>query len=61
MTDKKQLDCELKCKATAQFELEVQQDLDQQDKSLASLLETEEGQENETCGNETKGCSQSNS
>ena len=50
MTDKKQLDCELKCKATAQFELEVQQDLDQQDKSLASLLETEEGQENETYG-----------
>jgi len=60
MSDKKQLECELKCKATAQFELDVQKDLNQQDKSLANLLETEEEQD-ETCGNEVKSRQQDNS
>ena len=60
MSDKKQLECELKCKATAQFELDLQKDLNQQDKSLANLLETEEEQD-ETCGHEVKSRQQDNS
>lgn len=39
MNNSKQLDCELKCTATAQLQCCVEKELCRQDKSIASLLE----------------------
>jgi len=38
MKTHKQLDCQLKCKATIQLDEEVRKDLDKKDKSLAQII-----------------------
>ena len=48
MTQKKELDCELHCKATAHLEVEVLEELQTKDKSLAGLMDSQEGNTDET-------------
>jgi hypothetical protein len=47
----KQLDCTLKCVASTDCEVSIQEDLLQRDKSLASLIkEQDESEDNEQAG-----------
>jgi hypothetical protein len=41
MNDKKQLDCELNCKASASLSQSIRLDLQQEDKKLEELLQDE--------------------
>ena len=50
MNTKKQLKCELNCKATAQLKVDVEEEMNAKDKSLADILQRKE--ENEVCNEE---------
>jgi len=53
MNEPKQLECQLKCKATASCEKSVSEDLEMEDKPLSGLI-GQDNERNKCCNNQQK-------
>jgi hypothetical protein len=51
MKQKKQIDCQLNCKATASLSLEVLNDLNQEDRPIASIINDERSEDDDEVKN----------
>ena len=51
MKQKKQIDCQLNCKVTASLSLEVLNDLNQEDRPIASIINDERSEDDDEVKN----------